>query len=119
MQERLIINGEIAAGNNENIELLPKHAIRIFTGAPIPSNADTVVMQEKTFIENGVLMVNDEQLTPGLNFRAKATDIQKGALALRKDTYLSPAAIGFLAGVGIAEVNVYKKAGNKHHHYRQ
>ncbi len=78
-KERLIINGESAAGNNENISLQPKHAMRIFTGAPVPANADTVVMQEKVIVENDSLIIEDDKLQQGLNFRAKAKDIQQGA----------------------------------------
>ena len=52
-QERLIIHGESAAGNNENVELQSNHAMRIFTGAPVPENADTVVMQEKVVVKIG------------------------------------------------------------------
>lgn len=109
LHEKLIINGEIAAGNKENLSLLPKYAIRIFTGAAVPQNADTVIMQEKTIIENGQLIILDELLQKGSNFRAKGTDIKTGALALEKNSFLSPAAIGFLAGTGITEVNVYAK----------
>ncbi len=71
-KERLIINGESAAGNNKNISLQPKHAMRIFTGAPVPENADTVVMQEKVVLENNSLIIEDDKLQQGLNFRAKA-----------------------------------------------
>ena len=39
--------------------------------------------------------------------RPKGSEIKAGALALEKETVLSPAAIGFLAGIGIAEVKVY------------
>src|SRR4051812_32829046 len=45
--KQLKINGESAAGNKESFSLQPRHAMRIFTGAPVPANADTVVMQEK------------------------------------------------------------------------
>ncbi len=108
-QERLIIHGESAAGNNENVELQPKHAMRIFTGAPVPENADTVVMQEKVIVKNTELIIDDEQLQAGLNFRAKGKDIAKNDLALHKDEFLSAGAIGFLTALGITEVSVYKK----------
>jgi molybdopterin molybdotransferase len=107
--ERLKINGESAAGNNENISLQPKHAMRIFTGAPVPANADTVVMQEKVVVENGSLIIEDDKLQQGLNFRAKGKDIQQGKLALQKDGYLAAGAVGFLAALGLTEVNVYRK----------
>ena len=107
--ERLKINGESAAGNNENILLQPKHAMRIFTGAPVPENADTVVMQEKVVVKNKELIIDDEQLKAGLNFRQKGKDIRKNDLALHKNEYLSAGAIGFLTALGLTEVSVYKK----------
>lgn len=109
VKEKLKVNGEVPAGNNENLSLLPKQAIRIFTGAAIPANADTIVMQEKIFLENGELIIQDEQLRRGSNFRKQGADIKKDSVALERDTILSPAAIGFLAGLGITEVSVYKK----------
>src|SRR5215831_5505343 len=69
--ERLTIHGISAAGNNENISLQSKHAMRIFTGAPVPSNADTIVMQEKVVVEEDSLIIEDDRLQQGLNFRAK------------------------------------------------
>jgi molybdopterin molybdotransferase len=110
VHERLIIDGEVAAGDNKSMSLLPKHAMRIFTGAPIPANADTVVMQEKVVIENDELIIHDEVLQQGFNFRPKGKDIKQNALALQKDDYLSAGAVGFLTGLGITEVSVYKKS---------
>jgi len=107
--EPLKINGESAAGNNENYELQPKHAMRIFTGAPVPANADTIVMQEKVIVENNFLIIEDDKLQHGLNFRAKAKDIQQGNLALDKNELLTAGAIGFLTALGITEVSVFKK----------
>jgi molybdopterin molybdotransferase len=102
----LSIKGEMAAGSPETFSLQPGQATRIFTGAPLPPGADTVVMQEKTTIENGRLIIDDEKLMPGQNVRARGSEIKSGALALEKDTLLQPAAVGFLAGIGITEVEV-------------
>lgn len=107
--EQLIINGISAAGNNENIKLSSKHAMRIFTGAPVPENADTVVMQEKVIVENDILTIEDDKLQQGLNFRAKGKDIKQGSLALHKDELLTAGAVGFLTALGLTEVNVYAK----------
>ncbi len=109
VKERLIFNGEVAAGNNEQLSLQPGHAMRIFTGAAVPANADTVVMQEKVIVENGGLIIKDEQLQQGLNFRPRAKDMRRGALALNKGEYLSGGAIGFLSALGLTEVSVYRK----------
>ncbi len=105
----LQLAGEIAAGSNYSIPLLPNQAIRIFTGAAVPAGADTVVIQEKSKIFNGELIIEDENLKPGDNVRSQGSEIKKDSLALEAGTVLSPASIGFLAGMGLAELPVYPK----------
>jgi len=105
--KKLFIEGEIAAGSNETISLAAGKAIRIFTGAPVPPGADTVVMQEKVTIQNTELIIEDELIMKGTNVRPKAAEIKAGELALKKGSLLSPAAIGFLAGIGITAVTVF------------
>ncbi len=104
---QLKIEGEIAAGLRENTRLEPQNAVRIFTGAAIPEGADTVVMQEKIRITSGNLVIEDENLIKGLNFREKGCEIKEGSLAIEKGTRMTPAAIGYLAGVGISDITAY------------
>ncbi|MBL0882176.1 MAG: molybdopterin molybdotransferase MoeA [Chitinophagaceae bacterium] len=107
-QNKLLqISGEMAAGTKESISLPSKTAVRIFTGAPVPPGADTVVMQEKVIVEQGILTIQDDQLQQGSNVRLKGSEIKAGELALPSGTVLTPAAIGFLAGIGVTEVMVY------------
>lgn len=103
----LQIGGEMAAGTKESITLSSNTAVRIFTGAPVPPGADTVVMQEKVVAEKGILTIQDDQLQTGANVRPKGSEIKVGELALPSGTLLAPAAIGFLAGIGVTEVMVY------------
>ncbi|HTL07509.1 MAG TPA: molybdopterin molybdotransferase MoeA [Chitinophagaceae bacterium] len=103
----LPVAGEMAAGNSRQFLLAPGHAARIFTGAPLPQGADTVVMQEKTAVADNQLTILDEQLLAGTNVRAEGSAIRAGELALPHNTLLTPGAIGFLAGMGIHEVKVY------------
>jgi molybdopterin molybdotransferase len=103
----LKIKGEMAAGSSETFTLSPGNAVRIFTGAAVPPGADTVVMQEKTKIENDYLVIEDENILQGSNVRPKGSEIKAGDLALAKETLLMPAAIGFLAGMGVTDVLVY------------
>jgi molybdopterin molybdotransferase len=105
--EPLKIFGEMAAGTAQPIVISPNQAVRIFTGAPLPDGADTVVMQEKVSIMNGQLLLEDEQLKQYNNVRLKGAEVKNGALAVPKGTLLTAAAIGFLAGIGITEVKVY------------
>ena len=100
------IEGEQAAGDDESSFLQPGTAVRIFTGAVVPEGADTVVMQEKTEVSNGFLQVNDDGLQRGNNVRLPGSEIAKGALALPAGSKLTPAAVGFLAGMGVNEVEI-------------
>ncbi|RZL14903.1 MAG: molybdopterin molybdenumtransferase MoeA, partial [Pedobacter sp.] len=103
----LSIKGEMAAGTILELYLKPGEAARIFTGAPLPHGADTVVMQEKVSVESGNLLIQDPMLKLGLNTREKGAEVQSGAIAIGKNTELTPAALGFLAGIGETEVMVY------------
>ncbi len=104
---KLKIDGEAAAGIAGGLKLNHGQAIRIFTGASIPQGADTVVMQENSRAENGELIIMDKKLAVGHNVRIAGMEIKAGEKALGKNTRLTPAAIGFLAGIGVKDVKVY------------
>ncbi len=105
----LTIKGKVQAGNDNNILLQAGEAVRIFTGAPVPPFADTVVMQEKTRVEGGQLFILDENIVLGTNVRRQGSEIKKGDLGLNVGQVMSPAGIGFLASIGVDEVNVISK----------
>jgi molybdopterin molybdotransferase len=105
--EPMEIAGEIAAGSRLVQNAAPGKAFRIFTGAPVPEGADTVVMQEKTTSLDGLLLLHDEGLRPGANVRPGGSEIKAGEPAMKKESLLTPAAIGFLAGIGIEQLDVY------------
>ncbi len=107
MGKQMAIAGEQAAGANLLAEVSVGTAVRIFTGAVVPKGADTVVMQEKVKVVDGFLQIEDSNLKQGDNVRSPGTEIAKGALALSTGTRLTPAAIGFIAGMGIHEVEVF------------
>lgn len=106
---KLQIAGEVQAGVEKSFADLSNKAIRIFTGAPVPEGVDTIVMQEKVTVTGNEISILDEQLVKGTNVRPKGAEIKAGALGLEAKTFLSPAAIGFLAGIGLSEVKVYPK----------
>ena len=105
--KKLKITGEVAAGSNEIFTPGQGNAVRIFTGGAVPPGTDTVVMQEKIKTINDELIIEDESIQIGNSVRPKGSEVKAGTLALEKGGVLSPAAIGFLAGIGIAEVKVY------------
>lgn len=104
----LTIHGEMQAGASAQFTLLTGYAARIFTGAPLPLGADTVVMQEKVSLSDGHIMIQDAQLELGSSVRKKGAEVEKDALAMPKGRKLTPAAIGFLAGIGQTEATVYQ-----------
>ncbi len=108
-QSILTVNGEMRAGAEKGFTLSPFEAARIFTGAPLPAGADTVVMQEKVVLNKGMLTIVDPDLKIGLNVRNKGAEVKSGGLAMAKGSKLRPAAIGFLAGIGITDVPVYRR----------
>jgi molybdopterin molybdotransferase len=103
----LAIQNKIAAGDNHLHMISSKQAARIFTGAPLPQGADTVVMQEKVTVEDGKIFIRDNDLEKGNYLRKKGDEIRSGDLALEQKTVLTAAALGFLAGIGIAEIPVF------------
>ena len=104
----LEVKHRIAAGDESEYMLHDGQAVRLFTGSPIPFGCDTVVMQEKTELKNGRLYIHDHNLIAGSNYRNKGSEIKAGAIALPKDTRIAPATIGFLASMGIGQVEVYR-----------
>jgi len=100
------IIGEVKAGDADGYLLKPGQGVRIFTGAPVPDTADTIVMQEKVSRSEDLITITEE-IHQNQNIRPTGEQIQQGAIALPKGTTLTPAAIGFLAGLGIDEVPVY------------
>lgn len=99
---------EIKAGDGHHPRLKKGEAVRIFTGAAVPDDANAVVMQEHVISNNNSITLTSE-VSINANIRPLGEQVQKGAIALKKGTRLTPAAIGFLASLGIVEVSVFKK----------
>lgn len=104
----LKINYTIEAGSPETIVLKEGEAARIFTGAPIPQGADTVVQQEICVADNGILTFSDE-IKPGTHIRKQGSQTQKGSCILEKGNLLTAEFIGFLATFGVLEIKVSPK----------
>lgn len=87
--------------------LAPGTAARIFTGAPLPEGADTVVMQESCEIV-GDSVCTPDAVTAGSHVRRRGEDVMRGSLLLPQGRRLRPQDLGLLASVGIASVEVYR-----------
>jgi molybdopterin molybdotransferase len=96
------------AGDFLNMKTEKHQAIRILTGAFVPDDLDTVVMQEHTSRSGESVLINNMPV-PFANIRKKGEQIKEKALVLRSNTLINPAAIGFLACLGITEIKVFAK----------
>jgi len=100
--------GELKAGDQQTLELKQGQAIRLFTGAMVPTAATEVVMQEFITELDGQINFN-EQYKPGSNIRKQGSQIKKNEIAMSQGTFLNPGTIGFLASMGIAYVEAYRQ----------
>lgn len=109
VNQPITIVDEIAAGDVREVGSEEKGtAVRIFTGAKVPSGFDTVVMQELTSVSNNQLTVKDGGLKKGGNIRLKGSQIEKGDVGLEKGTKVTAAAVGFISALGYTKVKVYE-----------
>ena len=105
----LVVSGVVRAGTDAPVTVEPGHAVRIMTGAPVPTGADTVVRVEDT----------DGEAEPGIvriigvrdrrrHIRDAGRDMRAGTSLLRPGRTLTPGAIGVLAAAGRRAVRVHR-----------
>lgn len=99
---------EIDAGSWPARDIGPGQAARIMTGAPLPVGADCCVYQERTDYGEETVAVY-EGYEAYENYCFQGEDIKAGTLVLRKGARLTYVEAGILAGLGRAEVLVYRK----------
>lgn len=104
---RLPLVGRIAAGDATGA-LCKGQAIRIFTGAPLPSNTDAVIMQEHC-CHDGEHLVLHRMLRSGDNIRRQGEDTQQGDHLLSKGARLDARHIALLAAQGRSTVVVQRR----------
>ncbi len=102
----LKISDRVPAGS-VGISMEPGTAARIFTGAPIPEGADTVVIQENCEFEQGRVRIL-AMPEVGANVRECGQDLLIGTTVVRRGERLTPQLLALLASVGCVEVAVYK-----------
>lgn len=103
----LPIAQRIAAGSTPTV-LTRGCAARIFTGAPVPIGADTVIIQEDCeYDEDNVRFLSSDILL-GDNIRHKGEDLAKDQLIGRVGQKVDAPMIGVLASQGFAQVEVFK-----------
>lgn len=105
--EPILVSDRIPAGKVGQ-PLVKGTAARIFTGAPLPMGADSIVIQEDTSLVADQVVLN-AQPTAGDHVREAGQDIKAGQTILSAGRRLKPQDIGLIASVGGHEVPVFKK----------
>jgi len=107
-EQRLTIIDRVAAGHAAAHAVKSGEAVRIFTGAPMPSGADTVFMQEDCRID-GAHVIVPPGLSRGANRRLAGEDIRAGAVALPAGRRLSAQDIALAAALGLTAIDVRRR----------
>lgn len=107
-ETRLRIAGAALAGTPLAAALAAGQAARIMTGAVLPAGADTVVPQELVRLEQAQVIVPPGQQA-GQHLRRRGEDLRTGTTALPAGRRLTPADLGLLASLGIAEAPVLRR----------
>ncbi|MCU0984217.1 MAG: molybdopterin molybdotransferase MoeA [Acetobacteraceae bacterium] len=102
----LPVTGRVAAGAALGRPIGPGEAIRIFTGAPMPAGADTVMMQEDAeALADGRVLLRPG-LKRGANAREAGEDVARGDTILHAGRRLRPQDVGLAASVGLTALAV-------------
>ena len=103
------VTGRIQAGAAAGAAILPGHAVRIFTGAPMPAGADTVFMQEDVRIDEAGRAVLPAGLKSGANVRPTGEDIARDSIALPSGRRLRPQDVALASALGLTHLEVRRK----------
>ena len=108
--ETFKVKSQITAGySNEITPLNPEEAAFVTTGAPIPPNADSVVLIENAEEYSGGQMVYKKPIEKGSYISPVGDDIKAGEILFKKGHKIRFCDIAALSGIGLNFVSVYKK----------
>jgi molybdopterin molybdotransferase len=105
----LPVAGTALAGKAWGGQVPAGACLKVMTGAILPAGLDTVVPQEFTRMEDGLVHIPAGILRPGDNRRLRGEDLQQGGVALSKGELLAPAALGLAASLGLQTLTVTRR----------
>ena len=107
-KQKKINKNRIAAGDKRSQKVKDGEVLRIFTGAKMPSNSNTIVMQENTkIVDDKICLIKIPSY--GDNCRLKGEDISKGSLVLKKGSKIDNKNLNLIAAIGFNKIKVYDK----------
>jgi len=105
----LTVIGTASAGHAFDGTVGKGEAVRIFTGAPVPEGADTILIQEDADLLDNDQIRSTFEVVRDRHIRPKGQDFMEGEVVLQKDRLLSFADVTVAAGMNHAELRVYRK----------
>jgi len=105
----LEIKGQVVMGRKPDHSIQRGESVQIPTGGMLPDGADAVVMFEYTNCVDETMVEIMKTVSPGEHVISADEDVKKGQTVLRGGQRLRPQDVGALAGLGILEVDVFKK----------
>ena len=104
----LKIIGESAAGHGFDQPIGAMQAVRIFTGAPVPEGADTILLQENATRIDDQVVVNIPEVK-GRHIRKIGLDFSEGKVLLAEGHRLNERSLALAAAMGHGTLTVYRK----------
>lgn len=98
----------LAAGQFPHRQIGPGECARIFTGAPLPAGADSVIRQEDTDLGTERVTIRSDR-DAGVNVRFAGEDVRRGDTVLQAGDELTPARLGVLASLAVAHPLVHRR----------
>ncbi len=106
---QLIVVGSAIAGKRYTGPVKPGEAIRILTGAPMPEDCDTVVLQEECLRRDAQLTVHAAPEYVGVHVRCAGLDMVAGTRIASKAELITPRLAGLIAAGAVADVVVHSR----------
>lgn len=104
----LPVVGEVTAGSHRPVRLQPRQAVRVHTGAPLPTLADSVLPLDWAEVQ-GRRIEPLELVRSGQFVHRKGSDVQPGDVVVEQGAVIGAAQVGLLAAVGRSKVLVYPR----------
>ena len=108
LEKELSIKHRIVAGDDHQVNLLEEEVARIFTGAKMPQNSKTVVMQENVTLNNNKIKINKKPFV-GENCRLAGEDIIKNQIIMKAGEKITTKNISLLAAIGKHSIEVKER----------
>jgi molybdopterin molybdotransferase len=98
----------LSAGDSRAIQVRPRTAVRVLTGARLPAGANAVVAEEFTEPESGNITVHNHA-EPGRNILPRGSDVAEGEIVGHRGSLVTPGLAGLLAAAGHSHIPVVRR----------